>query len=733
MRVSIAGVSLAFAIIASAAPAFACDRNHTGAPQVALALSGGGALAASQVGAIKALEEIGVPIHCVLGTSMGAVVGALYASGYNGQELREVFIDADWGAITTGAISYRNLGFRDKEKSKDYLSEYVIGIGKDGVVLPPGASSLRGMRSYLRDLTSQVTGVSNFDNLPIQYRAMGTDLATGESVSFASGDMVDSALASMAVPGLYPPQRIGNRIFVDGGMSKQVPIDVAKELGADIIIVIDTTLPPQVFDKREPTIVDTVMQLTNLTVWRNYQEQIKLLQPGDVLIHPDMTEFSVSGFNRMHEGYEVGYKATMAQRERLAEIARIAAPRPPPSKPPPETISIASVAIENGSIIHDSMISSRLAIKPGDTVTQPYIENAVADVAALGAFDTVDYSLTPGAAGTALEIITTPTETNQHVRVGVDLSTTLGGDSYYRLLARYTLKPMSPTDAELNITGEVGSDFALSVEYAQLFGPSGRWFIQPYFGWSRRTVPFDIGDVRISERRDETFETRLEFGRELGQWGLASLTAGVQDVDTDVRVGLPVGFDGAQGTFAFTTARFAADTMNAVSFPTSGLAADARLVHLWNLENSDQTNAGALMLAAAHRFGGFGAFVRFEGGFLEADADSFPSYKLGGFKRLSGFTTNSLPATDYGLVRFELFTRLGGGVEQTFGLPIYIGGTLEGAKATLDFRDLTDNDYDAIAGSLYGAIMTPIGPAYLAYGLGEGGAESIYFYMGRAF
>jgi NTE family protein len=168
-----------------AGEALACSDDGSGRPTVGLVLSGGGALAASQVGAIKVLEELNVPVHCVVGTSMGAVVGALYASGHNADQLKDIFVNADWGSISTGRLPYREQGFRKKEDERDYFSDYVIGLGKDGISLPSGLTSLRGMRRYLRQQTEQVAHESDFDRLPIPYRATATDLSTGESVTLS--------------------------------------------------------------------------------------------------------------------------------------------------------------------------------------------------------------------------------------------------------------------------------------------------------------------------------------------------------------------------------------------------------------------------------------------------------------------------------------------------------------------------------------------------------------------
>ena len=421
--------------------ALACSDDGSGRPTVALVLSGGGALAASQIGAIKALEENGVPVHCIVGTSMGAVVGALYASGYSADELKDIFVNADWGSISTGRLPYRNQGYRTKEDDRDFFSDYVIGVGKDGVILPSGLTSLRGMRRYLREKTQEVAHESDFDRLPIPFRATATDLSTGEAITLAKGDLVDAALASMAVPGLYPSQKIDGRTLIDGGMSKQVPIDVARAMGADIVIVVDTTLEPADYGSRTPSVVETVMQLVGLQVWRNRQEQIKQLGPGDIHIQPDMTGYSTSGFDKLDEGFEIGHEAALTHAERMRAIAAEAAPPRSRAAPPAEQMKIASVTISEASNISEDLIRKRFGIEPGDVVTRADVNKGLDNVAALSAFDAVDYSIVPGVDGSAVDIVAVPRAGTQFLQLGLKLSTTADGDAYYGVLGRWTVKP----------------------------------------------------------------------------------------------------------------------------------------------------------------------------------------------------------------------------------------------------------------------------------------------------
>jgi NTE family protein len=717
-----------------AGEAFACQKDESGRPTVGLVLSGGGALAASQVGAIKALEENGVPVHCIVGTSMGAVVGALYASGHDADKLKDIFVNADWGSISTGRLPYREQGYRTKEDDRDFFSDYVIGVGKEGIVLPSGLTSLRGMRRYIRQETEQVAHESDFDRLPIPFRATATDLSTGESVTLAKGDLVDAALASMAVPGLYPSQKIDGRTLIDGGMSKQVPIDIARAMGADIVIVVDNTLAPANYADRTPSVVETVMQLVGLQVWRNHQEQIKQLESGDVHIVPDMTGYSTSGFDKVDEGFDVGYEAALAHVDRLRAIAAEAAPSRARTLPPSEQITISSVTVSSTSGISENLIRNRFGVKAGDVVTRADVHDGLDNVAALASFDVVDYSLTPGPDGSAVDIVTVPRGAgNQHLQLGVKLSTTIDGDAYYGLLGRWTIKPLNAYAGELKITAEIGTNLEADVEWMQPAGSAGRFYVESGLNYTARTVPVNIDEVRLAERRDKSSTARVILGRELGQWGVVEFGGFATTLDTEIRVGDTLGLGVQSGDYVGIAGRFAIDTYNSPSFPIEGQVVDLRLSDYEAISGGDaQATLGQLVLASAQTVGPFATFIRYEGGILDQNTPALPPFTLGGFKRLSGFEDNSVPATEYSLFRLEGFMRLGADVEQTFGVPVYLGATLEGAAVGFDLSGVAfDNDF--YAGSIYGAVDTVLGPAYLAYGLGESGRQSIYLYFGRRF
>jgi NTE family protein len=266
----------------------------------------------------------------------------------------------------------------------------------------------------------------------------------------------------------------------------------------------------------------------------------------------------------------------------------------------------------------------------------------------------------------------------------------------------------------------------------QPLGALGRFYVESGLNYAQRTVPVNIDDVRLAERRDESGVARVILGRELGQWGVAELGAFAVTLDSDIRVGDTFGLGVQSGDYVGVAGRFAVDTYNSPSFPIEGQVVDVRFSNYYSTSGDAEATVGQVVLASAQTLGPFATFVRYEGGLLDQNTTALPPFTLGGFKRLSGFEDNSVPATGYHLFRIEGFMRLGADVEQSFGVPVYLGATFEGAAVDLDFSGVSFND-DFYAGSIYGAVDTVLGPAYLAFGLGESGRQSFYLYFGRRF
>jgi len=678
---------------------------------------------------------------------MGAVVAGLYASGHDAVELQTMFADADWSSLVTGRADYRYKSFRDKEKQADYFSDYVAGIGENGLVFPSGVQSLRRMRLFLREKTSTVAGVSEFDALPTPFRAIATNLSDGSAAAFESGDIVSAMLASMAVPGLYPAVKIDDEVYVDGGMSKQVGIDVARSMGADVIIVIDTTIEPAKLED-PPSFAGAMQQLVQIQVWQNWKRQISLLTESDLHIRPDTKGLSTSAFQSVAAGYERGYNEATKHMERLRELAVQAAP-PTRSQPPPKTeqITLAAIDVEDEADLKDSLLLGRLGIDAGAQTSEADIQDRLKHVESVGVFDSVDYILSPVEGGQRLELRTSKRSLgSDFAQLGARFSNTFDGDSSYELVGRWSRRPVNQFAGEISLAAAIGTNQAVLLEWFQPLSVNGRYYVSPSFQYEGRNFPIAVGALRINENRLQTFSGNLQIGRELGLWGVASVEGLLLRSRGRLRY-QPLAITNIESfaeenaasaeyvvKYAGARARFAVDTLDSLDFPTSGIALNARLTYLSELsgeiDNAD-VKVADLELSGAGSVADIGVYAKIEGGWQSLDGNPATAFYLGGFKRVSGFDDLSLPATQYAMGRVEIYKRLTA-AQRVTGFPIYVGGTIEYADIQFD-SDFLEIDDGVFAGSVYGAVVTPLGPVYVAYGHAGGGRNAVYFLFGRAF
>ena len=235
-------LSLAAAIfVAAPGPSRADDQAAaaSGRPRIGLVLAGGGAKGGAHVGVLKVLEEMHVPIDCIAGTSMGALVGGGYASGIPAKDLETFVTTIDWKKVV-GSQGRRDLEpIEQKRDGVTYSNDFEFGITPDGIVLPGGLVNTSNIEDLLRSYVATARLTDQFDKLPIPYRAVATDMVTGSMVVLDKGDLATAMRASMAIPGAFAPVLMDDKILNDGGLVRNIPIDVARDLCADQVIVVN--------------------------------------------------------------------------------------------------------------------------------------------------------------------------------------------------------------------------------------------------------------------------------------------------------------------------------------------------------------------------------------------------------------------------------------------------------------------------------------------------------------
>jgi NTE family protein len=254
-------------------------------PRIGLVLSGGGARGVAHIGVLKVLEEQHVPIDAIAGTSMGAVVGGLYASGLTAREIESIMTSLNWQEAFRDLPPREDLTLRRKQEDQNFLVKFPLGIRGGKVLLPKGLIQGQRLNQILRRLTLPVARITNFDELPTPFRALATDLETGDAVTLDSGDLTSAMRASMSAPGVFAPVERDGRLLVDGGISENLPVDIARAMGVDILIVVDVGSPLLTREKLNSVPVIS-NQMIAILIQRNSREQLEKLKAQDVLIAP---------------------------------------------------------------------------------------------------------------------------------------------------------------------------------------------------------------------------------------------------------------------------------------------------------------------------------------------------------------------------------------------------------------------------------------------------------------
>ena len=314
-----AHIALAAALTALAVQAFGAGTGAGGRPRICLVLAGGGARGSAHIGVIKVLEQMRVPIDCVAGTSVGALVGAAYATGMSATQMESIVAGLSSESLFVDRPPRSDRPIRNKlDEARNYIGPE-LGIQHGNVAVQKGIVAGVQLESILRHLI-RFSDVVNFDDLAIPFRAVATDLATGEPVVLSKGELSEVVRASLSVPVALTPAQIEGRTLVDGALTDNLPLDVARGMGADIAIVVDLG-SPKVTREELGTYLGLTRQIINIMIAQNERVSRELLRPSDIVIHPELGDFSAADFDHWAAPIPAGQAAACPLRDRLAELS----------------------------------------------------------------------------------------------------------------------------------------------------------------------------------------------------------------------------------------------------------------------------------------------------------------------------------------------------------------------------------------------------------------------------
>jgi NTE family protein len=706
-------------------------------PKICLVLSGGGARGAAHVGVLKVLEELRVPVHCIAGTSMGSLVGAGYATGTSVAEMEKITARISTELLFKENPPRAELSMRRKiDDYKPYFGPE-LGISGTGFGLPKGVVTGVQLETVLREL-SKAKGYYRFDSLPIPFRAVATDLVTGKAVIFSEGELADVMRASMSVPGAVAPAEFNGMMLVDGMLTSNLPVETARAMGADVVIAVNVGTP---LLKREQlsSILGVTGQMLSILTEQNVQASLASLKPTDILITPELGDFSTGDFDNLEKIVPLGEMAARKMADRLRQLSVPAAEYVALRERQmvalvPDTRPVDEISFKNLQRVNPEAVQKVMQTQAGQPLDQKVLDADMRRIYGTGDFEHVNYRFmdTPGRQVLEVEAIEKSWGPD-YLRFGLGLSTDFKGDAFFNLLASYRRTWLNSLGAEWRTDLQIGRDTQLTTEWYQPLNPAGTFFVSPHAGLERRSTYLYQDKNRIASYDMAGALAGLDVGMQFRQYGVLRLgvQGGVLDpkLDTGPSNLSPGEASISRGAF---TARLLLDQLDSVHFARSGWRLGAKVYNSSSALGADDAytkwdiDGGAAYSFGEHTFN-VGAKV---GGKIGSDPlPRYDQFQWGGFGQMSGLRTGQIygEKLSYGRVMYYHRILRGSLLEGAYG-----GFSLEAARIGNPL--VPGNTDDWIRGaSIFIAADTPVGPAYLGYGRASGGNSNLYFYLGRPF
>ncbi len=396
------GIRLAFAFligftaILNEGKAFQEIQKSGDRPKIGLVLSGGGAKGMAHVGVIRAMEKAGIRPDFVVGTSMGSVVGGLYAMGYSSDELEQIIRSIDWDLIISNRVGFETIAFEEKEYYNRYLLEFPIRNGK--ISLPSGLIEGQMLSEVLHYYTWPARKYHNFDEFPIPFRCIATDISTGEPVIFKEGYLHDALRSSIAIPTAFTAFQLDSTMVVDGGVVNNFPVDVVREMGADFVIGVNVSDEDFIKAEKLEGFAAILMQLSMAKSLGKTAENIK---QTDIYIKPDLGPYGTASFDDFDAILKIG---DVTGEKFYPQFKQVADSLGLSDHAQGIGLDARPIRFENITVIGNSLfptplILSKLDLKAGDEVTRDQVQDGINRVFGMNGFYKVDYSLVPASEG----------------------------------------------------------------------------------------------------------------------------------------------------------------------------------------------------------------------------------------------------------------------------------------------------------------------------------------------
>ncbi len=704
-------------------------------PKIGLVLSGGGARGFAHIGVLKVLEENNVPVDYIVGTSMGSIIGGIYALGLTPEDIETGVTGIHWNKVFNDFARRTQKRFRRKLDNYDFFGVKRIGISNDSLELPPGIIEGQQIELALDRLAYPGFDIEDFDKLSIPYRAIATNIETGKPFIIKNGNIARAMRASMSIPGALPAISIDGVLLIDGGIANNIPVDVARSMGADVVIVVDVSEP--LANKEDiQSGIDVTSQLTTIMTRRVADQQLATLTEKDILIIPAEKDISSSDFNEYPALIRAGEAAANEMLAALKkyslsfeDYAEYKAALPKIARRNPV---IDFIEIKNSTDLKDEIMQVRIHQKVGEVLDIAQLEEDLSSIYGLDYSSSVVYSVETRAGKTGLIIYVRDRQwARQYLQFGLSIESTFDAQSITNLHAAYTNPNLNNMAGEIRASGAVGSEPQLNVEYYQPMNVDLDFYVSTETGISTTVYPILIeSNVESVHSINRTY-VAFSAGKTFAQ--TTDLNLGIRYSDGRIKTisgRPPVTPDFLE---SYVYARLMHDSLNNLILPTSGflgrLEFRANRKTLGSDVNLEQVK---LSLSGAESYQRYTILGRFIAETTLNDTSSQAQlnnlFLRGGFLELSGTIRNELLGQHFALAEAVFYRRLG----DISLLPMYAGFSLETGNTWFYRSDISTSDL-RYAGSMFVAADTFIGPVYLALGATDRGELAVYFNIGNTF
>jgi NTE family protein len=699
-------------------------------PRIGLVLEGGAALGLAHVGVITWLEEHHIPVQYVAGTSMGGLIGGLYATGSSPAEMKELITNMNWDQIMRDDIPFRDLAYRRKEDAEDYPNYLEFGL-KKGVSFPEGLNAGNSVGLVLDRIALPYSQVTDFNELPTPFACVATDLVSGKQHVFRSGSLATALRSTMSIPGVFSPVRNKESIFVDGGLLDNMPVDVAKDMGADLIIAIH--LETKDTQPDEPLGAFSVLgKSISVVIAAN---ELRSMQNADVLVSVPLAKFESTDYNRNAEIVQAGYEAAAGKSAILSrfavddaqwqqyQMARSAKKR---TAPVPTFLEVegTSPRIAQG-------IEKSLAHVVGKPVNPDQLQDDLTNVMGMGRYARVGYR---GVQRDGRDGLIINADEKSYAPPTIRPIVILDGSEYrhvqFSVGGRLTFFDLGAFGSEWRNDATIGTNTLFQSSYYLPFGKAHRWFIEPTAFAKNLQESFYQHQELYAEYRNREFGGNFDFGYTFGRSSQ-----------------LRVGYEAAKQKFVATTV---ADPFGE---PSGRVGATSLKYKLIGTDDSVMPHRGTLLQSAFNWFdsnpGSAEAFptgelrsTRFQpfnpssslvlaadgGTNFSYNQGGVPPFFLGGIPDLLAYGSNEFPTDQYLLLK-------AGYLRNLWRLPPFVGDRiyfLADAEGGVVDRRTRDNAHPVDAAGVL-IIKTMIGPVAVGGSFGAGGHHKFFYQIGRIF